>query len=174
MKPGLIAAAALFALAACDKPDGPKGGDMSAEDVAEELSEMRIEPGQWEATNEIVSASAPGIPADALAGMVGRKTTESHCITPEQAERPDANFRAAQENSDCTYQDWSMEDGRMSGTMTCKGKDLPGTMVMKMDGTYGEEDYAMTMTMETRDLPGGMTMAIKARTTGHRTGECAS
>src|SRR3546814_16763140 len=65
-----------------------------------------------------------------------------------------------------------MEGGRMVGTMTCTGGQLPGTMVMKMDGTYSDESYDMTMDMETSGLPGGMTMTVKARTTGERVGDC--
>jgi hypothetical protein len=46
---------------------------MTAEEVAEEMSALKIEPGQWQATNEILSASAPGLPADALKQMAGRR-----------------------------------------------------------------------------------------------------
>src|SRR3546814_18556128 len=67
-------------------------------------------PVAWEATNEIVSVSAPGVPAEALSQMIGQKTTARNCITPEQAAKPNANFLAVQENSNCTYQDWSMAD----------------------------------------------------------------
>lgn len=161
-----------LALAGCGRQDQPRGQEMSAEEVADQLSEMKIEPGEWVATNEIVSVSAPGVPADALGQMVGRETTVRNCITPEQAARPDANFLAVQENSNCTYEDWSMDDGRMAGTMTCTGGQMPGTIVMTMDGTYDDTSYAMDMDMETSGLPGGLTMTIKARTTGKRVGEC--
>lgn len=169
----ILCTAALLLLAACGTKEQTKGEDMTAEEVAGQLSEMKIEPGQWEATNEIISASAPGLPADALKQMVGQKTTVRNCITPEQAERPNANFLAAQENSNCTYQDWSMDGGRMKGTMTCAGgaEMADSTIVMKMDGTYGEKSYDMVMDMETK-MPGDMTMTIKARTTGKRVGEC--
>jgi hypothetical protein len=172
MKYSLMSAAALLALAACGGPEQPSGQDMSAEEVADQLAEMKIEPGQWEATNEIISASAPGVPADALGQMIGQKTTVTNCITPEQAANPNANFLAVQKNSNCTYQDWSMEGGRMMGTMTCSGGQMPGTMVMQMDGTYSDESYDMTMDMETSGLPGDIVMTIKARTTGKRIGEC--
>jgi len=168
----LLTAACAFTLAACDT--GPqKGREMSAEEVAEELSGMKIKPGQWQATNEIVSASAPGMPNYMLKQMVGQKTTVQNCITPEQAAKPSANFLAVQQNSNCTYQDWSMDGGRMTGTMTCQGGEMPGKMVMTMDGRYGSTSYDMNMDMKTTELPGGMSMNIKARTTGKRIGDCA-
>jgi Protein of unknown function (DUF3617) len=168
----LASAVALVALAACSsEPEKPK--DMTAEEVADELSGMKIEPGQWEAINEIVSANAPGMPAGVLDQMVGQKTSVQNCITPEQAAKPSANFLAAQENSNCTYQGWSMERGRMTGTMTCEGGEMPGKMVMKMDGRYGSTSYDMNMRMETTGLPNNMSMTINARTSGRRIGDCA-
>jgi hypothetical protein len=104
--------------------------------------------------------------------MVGQKTTVSNCVTPEQAARPSANFMAAQKNSNCTYQDFSMEGGRMTGTMTCSGGQVPGQMEMAMEGEYSARSYDMNMDMNAKGMPGGMTMTIKARTTGRKVGEC--
>lgn len=168
----LAPAAILLALSGCGDQPAEKGKDMSAEEVADELSEMKIEPGQWEATNEIVSATAPGMPPDILKQMVGQKTTVSNCITPEQAAKPSANFLAAQQNNNCTYQDWTMNGGRMTGTMTCQGGEMPGKVVMNMTGNYGSDRYDLDMDMNTTGLPNGMSMTIKAKTTGRRVGEC--
>jgi hypothetical protein len=172
MKNYLLAAAALGVLASCNKEE-PKKGPQSAEDVAKELSAMKMEPGRWEATPEILSASAPGMPEAALKEMIGQKSTVTNCVTPEQAARPSANFLAAQKNSDCTYQDFSMDDGKMTGTMTCSGGTVPGKMVMKINGRYDPRSYDMNMEMNASGMPGGMTMALKAKTTGRRVGDCA-
>ncbi len=168
----LLPAGLLCALAACGSEPEEKKADMTAEQVAEKLKGMKIEPGQWEATNEIVSATAPGVPADALKQMVGQKSTVSNCITPEQAAKPSANFLAAQQNNNCSYQDWKMDGGKMTGTMTCQGGQMPGKVIMNMSGDYGPTSYDLAMDMNTTGLPGGMTMNIKAKTTGRRVGEC--
>jgi hypothetical protein len=170
MKKILLACAGIIALAACGSAE--KKGEQSAEEVAKEMSALKMRPGQWEATNEVISATAPGIPADALRAMVGNKTTASNCVTPEQAEKPSANFLAGQKGSDCTYQDFSMDDGRMTGTMSCTVPGMPGKTVMKMNGKYSPVAYDMNMDMEVA-IPGGAKMNVKARTTGRRTGECA-
>ena len=172
MKHRLIACLALAALASCGS-EKKKGEQMSAEEVAQEMSALKIEPGQWQATNEIISASAPGLPVDALKQMVGQKSTVSNCVTPEEAAKPSANFLTAQKNMDCTYQDFSMDDGKMTGTMSCTGGQMPGRMVMKMAGDYSPRAYDMNMDMEAGGLPGGMKMTIKARTIGRRVGDCA-
>jgi hypothetical protein len=166
-----LLAAAVLACTGCGKS---KQSNMTAEEVAEELKEMKIEPGQWQATNEIVDVKAPGLTAEVLGQMVGRKTSVSNCITPEQAAKPSANFLAAQQNNKCTYQDWSMENGRMTGAMTCSGGGMPGQVAMTMAGRYGPTAYDLDMNMKTTGLPGGMAMTVRAKTTGRRTGECTA
>lgn len=173
MRSYLLPLALVAGLAACGS-EPEKKGDMTAEEVADQLKDMKIQPGQWEATHEIVSASAPGIPADSLKSMVGQKSTVSNCITPEQAAKPSANFLAAQQSNNCTYQDWKMDGGKMTGTMTCEGNGMPGKVIMTMSGDYGDTAYALDMDMNTTGLPGNMTMNIKAKTTGRRVGECTA
>lgn len=146
--------------------------EMSAEEVAAQLASVKIDPGQWESTTQILSAKGP-LPKDMLDAMVGRKEASSHCITPEQAARPSANFLAAQQGSDCAYHDFRMQGGRLSGRMTCTGGQMPGEMVTTMSGDYGPQGYDMVMDMETAGLPGGAAMQIKARTQGRRVGGCA-
>jgi hypothetical protein len=147
-----------------------KGRKQTAAEVAEEMASLKMEPGQWEATNEILSATAPGLPEGALKQMVGQKSTISNCVTPEQAERPSANFIAAQKNMDCTYQDFSMRGGRIEGTMSCRGQGMPGEMVMRLGGTYEPERYDINMKMDSGAM--GASVTIEARTTGRRLGEC--
>jgi uncharacterized protein YceK len=170
MRKILLSCAALLALGGCGS-GGTKGGEQSAEEVAKEMATLKMRPGQWEATNEVVSANAPGLPAEALRSMVGQKSTVSNCVTPEQAAKPSANFLAGQRDSDCTYQDFSTDDGRMTGTMSCAVPGMPGRTVMKMDGKYSPVAYDMDMDMDVA-IPGGAKMKLKARTTGRRVGDC--
>jgi hypothetical protein len=171
-RPIAAAAALLTLLSACGS-EAPSGQTMTADEVADKMSEVRIKPGQWEVTSEIVSANAPNLPDQAVRHMLGQKTKILNCITPEEAARPSADFLSAQKDSKCTYRDWSMDNGRMSGTVICEAGSLPGKMVMKMDGHYGAESYDLVMDMESSGLPDGMTMTMKARTTGKHVGECA-
>ena len=166
-----ILCAFLIVLSACDRQEEEKEAELSANEVAAQLASVKIDPGQWESTTQILSATGP-LPQGALKQMVGRQTRVINCITPEQAARPSANFLAAQQNSDCTYQQFRMEGGKLSGRMTCSGGNLPGEMVTVMSGAYGPQSYDMTMDMETAGLPGNLTMKIKARTQGRRVGEC--
>jgi len=167
-----ICVAAILALAACEKKTEKKAQGMTAEEVAAQLASVKVDPGQWESTTEIVSAKGP-LPQAALQEMIGQRTNVSNCITPEQAKRPSANFLAAQQNSECTYQDFRLDGGRLTGTMTCTGGDVPGETVTKMNGHYGPQDYDIAMDIETNPLPGAGPMQIRARAQGKRTGDCA-
>ena len=162
--------AALILLAACEKTE-EKANELSAEEVAAQLAALEIEPGLWESTTQIVSVSAP-LPQEALQQMLGPRSSIRNCITPEQAERPSANFLAAQRNADCTYQAFRIRDGRLSGRMSCTGGDLPGETVTVMNGAYGPDAYDLIMDMETAALAGLPPMKIKARTQGKRLGDC--
>ena len=139
---------------------------MSREEVAGQLAGMRIEPGLWELTSEVVEVSGPDLPREVRNRMLGPRPSMRNCITPAQAERPEANFLAVRADSGCTYRDFSMEGGRMRGVMICPDATA------RMEGQYGPEAYELRMEMES-PLPGveeAMTLRIRAR--GRRVGDC--
>ena len=138
---------------------------MSAGEVAEELANMRIEPGLWELTSEVVDVRAPDLPREVRNRMVGPRSRLRNCITPQQAARPSANFLAARSDDDCHYRDFAVREGQLRGTMICP--DVTATMA----GRYGPRAYEMSMEM-TSPVLGGGTMKIDVRTRGRRIGEC--
>lgn len=150
-------------------------GKITAEEVAEEMNKVTLEPGEWENTVEIVDVSIEGLPAGAPTGMMdsmkGKVTTSKSCITEEEAENPGAQFFAAQEKTNCEVKKFAMSGGAVSSEMACANMGgAPGEMTMKMDGQYGPSSYEMTMNM----LGGaaGMKMDISAKSNGKRIGKC--
>lgn len=164
----LCPVSALFLASGCDAPEPAR--NMSANEVAAELAGLRISPGLWESSTEVVDVTAPNLPREIQRRMKAPKSRERHCITPEQAARPDANFLATRQ-SDCTYQDFSMRDGRMQGTMICSGRGLPGPATARMEGEYGSDRYDMRMRMEMSG-PADARMTIVTRASGRRIGDC--
>lgn len=188
--PMMLAGSAVLALVACDKAQeqgagergaGAGAGNQSTEEVATEMKKIALQPGEWETTQEIVDIAVDGAPEGMPAGMFeamkGRKTTLKTCITPEQAEKPDADFLTAQKDSKCTYSGFRMSGGTMKGTVTCPGAE-GGSANVTMDGSYTPDSYAMNMEMQSEGMGGarmpGMTMHMKMRTTGRRIGECTA
>lgn len=138
---------------------------MTSEEVAAELAAMRIEPGLWELSSEVVDVRAPDLPHEVRQRMIGPRSRLRHCITPEQAERPDANFLAARAGSECVYRGFTAEGGEISGRMVCPDA------VAHMRGRYGPQAYDMRMEMAS-PMGGGATMTLELRSRGRRIGEC--
>lgn len=173
----MLAGGALLALAGCGKGEDKAGSSapQSVEEIADEMGKVQLEPGEWETTTELVDMKiegAPaGMPADAMKGAIGHKTTIKTCITPEQAAKPEADFLAAQKDSKCTYSDFAMVGGTIKGTVSCPGEQ-GGKMTASMSGSYQPTSYAMTMTMNMDGMQPGMKMVSTMKTTGERIGAC--
>lgn len=148
----------------------PEGRNMSVNEVAAELANIEIKAGLWESTSEVLNVTAPNLPREVQNRMKGSAQATRHCITEEQASRPDANFLATQRDN-CTYQDFSMRGGRIEGRMTCSGGEMGGQATAVMSGNYGPENYDMRMRME-MEGPEDSTMTIETRASGRRVGEC--
>jgi len=154
--------AALPAVASCgDRPER----NLTTEEVAGQLSGMAVEPGLWEIGSDVVEVRGPDLPREVRNRMVGPRTRLRHCITPEQAARPSANFLAARRDNGCAYRSFSVRDGRIEGVMACP--DATATMT----GRYGPRAYDMRMEMES-PVPGGATMILDVRARGRRIGPC--
>ena len=167
--PGLAAGALCALAAACGSP-AEEGSETSANEVARQLAQVRIEPGMWERSTEVLSVSAPGMPREYASRLTGRRNSSRHCITPEQAARPNATFLATQRNSECSYRDFRMENGEVSGTMICRGPDT-GEMRTRMSGRYGPQGYDMRMHIEA-PMQSGETMTTEMQVRGRRAGPC--
>lgn len=122
----------------------------------------KVNPGQWQATTVIESATMPGVPPEALAMMKGRPTTVTYCLTPEEAEADPEKMLGADKS--CKIDRFSLANGKIDAAMTCKTDQGPATMTMK--GTYTADSYTMASTMQT----GQMTMA--SRMSAKRLGPC--
>ena len=138
---------------------------MSAEEIAGQLTNMRIEPGLWELTSEVVDVTAPNLPREVRSRMIGPRSRLRHCITPEQAAHPDANFLAGRDQHNCAYRGFTVEGGRVRGTMFCPDATA------SMNGRYAPRGYDMSMEMQS-PMPGGATMTLQLRARGRRIGDC--
>lgn len=143
--------------------------NMSANQVAATLADVPIAPGAWEIASEVVHVAALNLPIEVRDRMIGGRPALRSCVTPEQAARPNARFLAAGDN-DCTYADFTMRDGRMTGTMRCPDPN-GGATVARMEGDYRREAYVLRMTIET-PMPDGAVMRVQTRTMGRRIGAC--
>lgn len=188
MMTAVLMTASLATLAACGGGTGAdKDGDgkITKDEMASEASNVKIEAGEWEITNEITSVDMDEakIPAEArgaadamIKGMVGQKQVTKNCVTEEQAKKPGADFFQTGDSGDCTYKEFVMSDGTLKLAMTCTSPADPAskekaTADITMNGKYTATSYDLTATFSS-ELPQMGTMAFNAKTTGKRIGEC--
>ncbi len=171
-----IALIALLALplAACgSKEDEVAVKDAKPAEVASAVAASSVKPlpGKWESRVKIAKMELPGMPAEMAAQMqkgMGLDKTFATCLTPEQVEKPDAGF-FQQGAAGCTYDSFTMADGRIDGKMTCT--KAGASQVVTMNGTYSAESYDITTTSSAKidgQIPMNMTMTVSSR----RVGEC--
>ena len=173
----LIIAAAIIALSlgGCKKKDSVEANNASVQSVADKVAASGIKPkaGQWESTVKIDKMEIAGMPPQAKAMMqqrIGQTHTASSCLTPEQANKPDTSF-FQQASKDCTYDHFSMTDGKIDAKMICKRGAASQTMLMT--GTYTEESYNIAINTQGEAQP-GMPMTMAMTVASRRTGECAA
>ena len=170
-------------LAGCGKGDVDLK-DASVEDVVKATVKSKsINPGQWSVSTEVLSVDLPGMPEKEKAmmaamtkAMVGRKNIAESCVTKEQAEKPPAELFSGKNAGNCSFENFSIDNGEMNATMNCTPSGgQAGAMKTSMKGQYGGDSYDIASEINMSGVPGapgGTGMTIKSHSAGKRTGEC--
>ena len=168
-----ILAAATLTLAGCgDSGTGEAGSEgESAKPAA--ASDIKPEPGRYEAKFKIVKMDMPGLPPE-LEGMfkdqLGKIETSVSCLTKEEAEKAEENFFKPPKTGgdDCKYNDFKIGGGKISADMTCQ--DGPAKQDMKMEGSYSADGYAMNVKADGN--MGEQKMSMEMEIDSKRVGDC--
>ncbi len=185
-----LAVIGLMALAGCsDKEDtaaapagknaaapveraSPEQSARNAAKIADAVTD-KLEPGLWKQTITIVDLEMPGIPAVARRALETQKGTSKsfqHCLTPEQAARPDPEFFGNDASHDCSYNSFSRSGDLMTISMTC-GAEGGRQARTDMQGSVGQTSFDLAMTTNMLSSPNGK-MSLSGKLTGERIGEC--
>ena len=185
MKRIVTAAVAALLLASCGSRDqagnggaGGEGGNAAAggEAAAEGGAgpggaTVSLQPGQWETTVEVLRlnmANMPNMPAG-MTTPLPPPTTVRSCLTPEQARQPNANFMTGSgDQGGCTFENFSMAGGRISGTVTCNSQGT--SMRTTMNGRFAADSYEMES--ESQVSANGATIDTASRIVSRRIGDC--
>lgn len=166
------------ALAACGSgsEDAAGGDTLSNEEVAERASEaIRLEPGQYRSTVDLVSIDIPGAPAEVVEmmkrSMSAESSTTEYCLTPEDAEKGYEEMARNSAEGDCSFSRFDVDGGDIDAEMVCEGGPQGATarMTLSGTGTSTSSDITMTMQMDAAGMGDG-TMTIRAR--HERIGDC--
>jgi hypothetical protein len=162
----------LLLLCGCGGERGEEKSDPSADQVARQLATLKIEPGLWERSAQVTDVRAEAVPQELLQRLKERRGTGRHCITPQQAARPEAQFLAGREGARCQSRSFAMEAGRMSGEMLCTDPRSGAQWTGRLDGRYGLSDYDLTIAMEMPSPFDPGQMVITSQVRGRRVGDC--
>lgn len=171
----------LLSIAACGKSPAEKKAEEASPVAAAQQAgaeDVRIKPGEWAITTELVSMDVEGVDPALLKGNAGRKTDIKNCVTPEQAARPAAEFFANPDVKDgrCKSETFDMAGGKVNAVVTCQaGEGQPGPTRMEMSGTYAADAYDTTVTITGQGGPKGGAMKMVAKSSGrHVADSCQS
>jgi hypothetical protein len=164
--------AAATALTGCNKQPEVDARNASVEEVQKQVSQsdIRPRPGRWRQELRIESIDLPDMPVEMKAQMADQTKmvhTGYTCLTPEQAEKPDASF-FQQAAKGCTYDHFTMANGTLDAKMTCTGGETEQVSTMK--GTFGPESYDLKLDMQSPVMGKPMHSVMSLKMT--RVGEC--
>ncbi|MBB4613162.1 DUF3617 domain-containing protein [Novosphingobium taihuense] len=167
----------LLLLAGCGDDATVEKKNASTAEVAKSVADagMKLNPGRWELTMQFKKFDVEGMPPEAKAAMqemLGQTKTFASCLTKEEAEKPDGKF-FGQQGEDCKYDSFTMGNGKIDATMTCKGTgdDAGNSAKMTLAGTYSPDTYDMTMDM-VGTAPNGKNMVMQMGLSSKHKGEC--
>lgn len=173
----VVAAAGLFALAACGGGDKgasgnsaaspPTHGSASASGGAAAGGGAKLSPGLYETVAEMKIA---GLPENMAKAMEGSQEKRRQCITPEEAAKGSGDLFSGKDEN-CQQKDVVFAGGRIHGTLTCRSKDGgEGSSTVTIDGSYSSTSYDVTshMTIQAAGKP----MTMDAHLVGRRIGDC--
>jgi hypothetical protein len=172
------ALAATLLLAACSGQGGNEqdanaagnqaSGGGSGGEAGGGAASVALQPGMWETTVEVTRLSVSNMP-QGITPPTPPPTTASYCLTAEQAAQPSAGFlTGGGEAGGCSYENFSMANGRMSGSVQC---NVAGTSSRStFDGQFTPSSYEITT--QVTATAAGMTTETETRTTARRTGDC--
>lgn len=168
---------AALALAGCGEKKTVEAKNASAGEVAAQVaaSDFHLQPGEWETTAKMSDISVEGMPpamaeamkSQAARGGMGQPHVSRSCLTKAEADKPRGSF-FGKPDAQCTYKDFTMSGGKITGTMTCKGKD--GDETVAMNGTYQADSYDMDLAIVGHG--GGHTVNVHMATSSRRVGDC--
>jgi hypothetical protein len=168
----LGAALGALALAGCSSEPDVDAKNASVEEVQSQVSksEVRPRPGRWRQEVKIESMDMTDLPPEAQAMMseMGKVVHTGYtCLTPAQAEKPDASF-FQQAAANCKYDHFTMAGGKLDAKMTCTEGETQQVSTMK--GTFSPESYDLEIDMRAPVMGKEMHSLMSLKMT--REGDC--
>ena len=137
-------------------------------------SPTTIQPGQWETTTQMTEVEIPGMP-EAMAAqmreqMGNQRSTQTHCITPEEAANPAGRMvNPGGDSQQCEFSESTFAGGVINVQGTCPSP-TGGSIATSLEGTYTETTMEGRIGAEVQGGPQNMRMS--GTLTSRRIGDC--
>jgi hypothetical protein len=170
MRTSLIVAA--LGLAAChSQPHTDANGRSTSgtqQSGAKLGSPVKMKPGRWQSTIEVVHVVADRMSAEDLAQLRDTEGRQVHtmCLTAKDLANPLADIFGI-ENAQCKYDHLTMTGGKIDGIMRCESPEAIQTITMT--GKFDDRSYRLETVA---DIRGKQTLKLSMRVTGQYAGEC--
>jgi hypothetical protein len=124
-----------------------------------------IKPGKWQISSTVRSLDMPSVPPQVRRSMIGRTTTVSVCISPEDAARGPQDMLKA--NPSCTFTRQLVVGTTMTTEMVCNQGG--SRMTIKSTGSFTPTSFSSTGSSK---MSGPMTMSSSVTSSGKWAGAC--
>jgi hypothetical protein len=161
----------LAALCACSseapQPSLDDQNQERAEQVAKTADPDAFVAGRWETKTEIGGASNSGLDSSGKKQLAAQTSALDQCLPPDEVRRPDPNFFAGGDASECKYTRFAAANARLDATMVCTA--TPGSITITLAGSYTPTSYALDSSATTS---GPSPMTTTAKLSGTWLGPC--
>lgn len=171
----ILASLPLLALAACNKaPDEPKTVEQATAEMKD--SAVKMLPGKWQTTVEIVKFDIPGAPPEAkqmMQGAMAANTVEA-CVTQAEVDKGPNDFFKNMQDGNCSFSRFNVAGGTVDAAMSCTGSKMGGEVNATMNGVMTPESSAVKVNsvITGSQMPGGK-IEMETKVTSKRVGDCA-
>ena len=144
----------IAALGACEQPQAvaTTTNQQAAGAQARTVNPNLLKAGRWETKTRIDFVDKAGLTAEARNEIQNQESALDQCLPEDEMRRPDANFFAGGDGSECEYKKFAMQTGRLDAVMSCTA--TPGSIELTMTGTYTNRTYSLDATATTLGVPG--------------------
>lgn len=170
MKLIIIAAAGAVLVAGCSGggADADAKGEVEVKGAvaAAKAQGVMPEPGQYKATMTMTGIDLPGVPAGHGGGMT---TTTNYCLTEEDVAKGFEEMIKRGQDGECSYENFSLKDGKMDAVMNCKSAEGGARMTMAGTVTPTSSEITASSAIDMAEMgKGTMNFTVKHE----RTGDC--
>lgn len=166
-----VVAASIPGCSGSGDADADGNGDVTLKEAVKqaEAEGLKPQPGLYKVVTTTTGINIPGMPPEMAGHGAGLTRTIEYCLTQEQVDKGFEEMMKRGQNGECSYERFSLADGKLEAVMVCKTPEGSARMDMAGDVTPTSADYTATMAM---DFGGAGEGSMSFTAKQERVGDC--